>query len=123
MTALENLTALDPAYPDVAARLEQARMAQRRKALVDEMTALHQAGRWNAVVAAAGELARIDPDNSDPGGIVSDAQAKIREAELADRYAPALNHLDQEQWQQAADLPVLSSLGSSCVFGGGAAVG
>ena len=104
VTALENLTALDPAYPDVGARLEQARMAQRRKALVDEMTALHQAGRWNPVVAAARELARIDPDNSDPGGIVSDAQAKAREAELADRYAQALNHLDQEQWQQAADL-------------------
>jgi hypothetical protein len=104
VTALENLTALDPAYPDVGARLEQARMAQRRKALVDEMTALHQVGRWNAVVAAARELARIDPDNSDPGGIVSDAQAKIREAGLADRYAQALNHLDQEQWQHAADL-------------------
>ena len=104
VTALENLTALDPAYPDVGARLEQARMAQRRKALVDEMTALHQAGRWNAVVAAARELARIDPDNSDPGGIVSDAQAKIREAEPAVRYAQALNDLDQEHWQQAADL-------------------
>jgi serine/threonine protein kinase/tetratricopeptide (TPR) repeat protein len=104
VTALENLTTLDPANADVGARLEQARMAQRRKALMDEMTALHQAGRWNAVVAAARELARIDPDNSDPGGIVSDAQAKIREAELPDRYAQALNHLDQEQWQQAADL-------------------
>ena len=60
------------------------------------MTALHQAGRWQAVVAAAEQLARLDPDNPDPGGIVSDAQAKIREAELADRYAQALNHLDQE---------------------------
>ena len=87
LTALENLTA-----------------PQQRKALVDEMTALHQAGQWNAVVAAARELARIDPDDSDPGGIVSDARAKIREAELADRYAQALNHLDQEQWQQAAGL-------------------
>jgi tetratricopeptide (TPR) repeat protein len=104
VTALENLIALHPASPDVGARLEQARIAQRRKALVDEMTALHQAGRWNAVVAAARELARIDPDNSDPGGIVSAAQAKIREAELPDRYAQALNHLDQQQWQQAADL-------------------
>jgi len=104
VTALENLTALDPACPGVGARLEQARMAQRGKALVDEMTALHQAGRWNAVVAAARALARIDPDNSDPGGIVSDAQARIRETELADRYAQALNHLDQERWQQAVDL-------------------
>ncbi len=76
VTALENLTALDRTYPDAAARLEQARTAQRRKALVDEMTALHQAGRWDAVVAAAEELARMDPDNSDPGGIVSDAQAR-----------------------------------------------
>ena len=68
------------------------------------MTALHQAGRWDAVVAAAQQLARLDPDNPDPGGIVSDAQAKIREADLADRYAQALNELDQQQWQQAADL-------------------
>ena len=104
VTALENLTGLDPNYPDVAARLEQARIAQRCKALVDEMTALHQAGRWQAVVAAAEELARLDPDHPDPGGIVSDAQAKIREADLADRYAQALNHLDQEHWQQAAEL-------------------
>jgi serine/threonine protein kinase len=104
VTALEKLIGLDPANRNAGARLEQARMAQRRKALVDEMTALHQAGRWDAVVAAARELARIDPDNSDPGGIVSAAQAKIREAQLPDRYAQALNHLDQEQWQQAADL-------------------
>jgi serine/threonine protein kinase len=87
LTALENLTA-----------------PQQRKALVDEMTALHQAGQWNAVVAAARKLARIDADDSDPGGIVSDARAKIREAELADQYAQALHHLDQEQWQQAAGL-------------------
>ena len=38
VTALEDLTRLDPNFPDVAARLEQARIAQRRKALVDEMT-------------------------------------------------------------------------------------
>jgi tetratricopeptide (TPR) repeat protein len=104
VTALEKLTGLDPNYPDVAARLEQARIAQRRKALVDEMTALHQAGRWQAVVAAAEELARLDPDHPDPGGIVSDAQAKVRDADLGDRYAQALNHLDREHWQQAAEL-------------------
>ena len=56
------------------------------------------------MVAAAQELARLDPGNPDPGGIVSDAKAKIRDAELADRYAQAINHLDQEEWQQAADL-------------------
>ena len=104
VTALENLTDLDPAYPGAAARLEQARIAQRRKALIDDMTALHLAGQWEAVVAAAEELARLDPDNRDPGGIVSDAQSKLCEAKLADQYAQALNELDQEHWQEAADL-------------------
>ena len=101
VSALEELAALDPTYPDAAAHLEHARIAQRRRALVDEMTALHQAGRWDAVVAAAEELGHLDPDNPDPGGIVSDARAKIREADLAERYAQALNHLDQEHWQEA----------------------
>jgi len=104
VSALENLANLDPAHPDVGARLERARMAQRRKALVDEMTVLHQAGQWNGVVAAGRELARIDPGNPDPDGMVSDAQAKLGEDELANRYAQALNHLDDEQWQPAADL-------------------
>ena len=81
----------------VAARLEQAaRTAQRRKALVDEMTALHQAGQWDAVVAAAQELAGFDPEHPDPGGIVSDAKAKIRHADLAERYG--------QEWAQAAEL-------------------
>ena len=34
----------------------------------------------------------------------AEAQAKIRQADLADRYGQALNHLDQEHWQQAAEL-------------------
>ena len=104
VTALEHLSTLDPSYPEVAARLQQAQDAQRRKALVDDMTALHQAGQWEAVVAAGEELAEVDPENPDPGGIVSDAKAKIRDAELADRFAQAINHLDQEEWQQAVDL-------------------
>ena len=104
VTALENLASLDPAYPDIGARLEQARTAERRTALVNEMTALHQAGRWEAVVAAAQELAQLDPENPDPGGIVTAAQAKIRNAELAERYGQALNQLDEEHWQEAADL-------------------
>ncbi|MDH6247511.1 LpqN/LpqT family lipoprotein [Mycobacterium sp. OTB74] len=104
VTALENLAAIDPTHPEIGARLERARLAQRRKAVVDEMKALHQAGRWDAVTAAARELAQIDPDNADPGGIVCDARAQLRGAELSDRYAQALNHLDQEHWQQAADL-------------------
>jgi hypothetical protein len=107
VTALENLCAVDPAYRDAGARLEQARSARsvkQRRSLVDEMTALHQAGRWKEVVAAAEKLAQLDPDHPDPGGIVSDAQAKIRDAQLAEQYAQALNHLDQQHWQQAAEV-------------------
>ncbi|MFC7449405.1 CHAT domain-containing protein [Rhodococcus daqingensis] len=104
VSALEHLTALDPKHPDAASRLEHARIAQRCRSLVDEMTALHQARQWDAVVAAAQELAGLDPDNPDPDGIVSDAQAQIRDAQLADRYAQALNHLDEENWRQAAEL-------------------
>ena len=39
------------------------------------------------VLAAAEELAELDPDHPDPGGMVSDARAKLRDAELAARYA------------------------------------
>ena len=107
VTALENLCAVDPAYRDAGARLEQARSArsvEQRRSLVDEMTALHQAGRWKEVLAAAEKLAQLDPDHPDPGGIVSDAQAKIRDAQLAEQYAQALNHLDQQHWQQAVEV-------------------
>jgi lysophospholipase L1-like esterase len=107
VTALENLCAVDPAYEDAGARLEQARSARSVKQLrllVDEMTALHQAGRWKEVLAGAEKLAQLDPDHPDPGGIVSDAQAKIRDAQLAEQYAQALNHLDRQHWQQAAEM-------------------
>ena len=63
-------------------------MAQRRKALVDEMTVLHQAEQWEAVVTAAQQLAQLDPENPDPGGIVSDARVRgiavIRRSRRAD---------------------------------------
>ena len=107
VTALENLCALDPGYRDAGARLEHARAARsvkQRRSLVDEITALHQAGRWKEVLAAAEKLAHLDPDLPDPGGIVSDAQAKIRDAQLAEQYAQALNHLDQQHWQQAVEV-------------------
>jgi tetratricopeptide (TPR) repeat protein len=107
VTALENLCAVDPGYRDAGARLEQARSARlvkQRRSLVGEMTALHQAGRWKEVLAAAEKLAQLDPDHPDPVRIVSDAQAKIRDAQLAEQYAQALNHLDQQHWQQAAEV-------------------
>jgi outer membrane protein assembly factor BamD (BamD/ComL family) len=104
-TAISHYSSLS-GYRDAETRLhtcqqrqQEAEIAQRRQALIDEMTGLHQAGRWDAVLVAAQQLARLDPD-----GIVSDAEAKIRDAELADRYTQALNRLDQQEWRQAADL-------------------
>ena len=47
VAALENICAIDPAYRDAGARLQQARSAKRHRSLVEEVTALHQAGRWN----------------------------------------------------------------------------
>jgi ABC-type multidrug transport system ATPase subunit len=100
--ALVKLTALDPAYPDAGARLDQA-LAQRLRTQDDETTA-HQAGRWDADSAAARESDRHDLP-TDPRGFSTDAMmAKIGEAEILDRYAQALSHLDQENWQQAAEL-------------------
>ena len=107
VTALEKLCAVAPAYRDAGARLERARSARsvkQRGSLVDEMIALHRAGRWKAVLAVAEKLAQLDPDHPDPDGIVSDAQAKIGDAVLAEQYAQALNHLDQQHWRQAAEL-------------------
>jgi hypothetical protein len=122
VTALENLCAVDPAYRDAGARLGQARSARSVKQLrllVDEMTALHQAERWKEVLAAE-KLAQLDPDHPGPGGIVSDAQAKICDAQ----YAEALNHLDQQHWQQAAEVFTakvrFSGVGFSLAFFAGA---
>jgi Probable lipoprotein LpqN/CHAT domain len=82
-------------------RQEEAETAKRRPALIGEITALHQAGRWKEVLAAAEELCQLDPDNPDPGGMVSDARAKLREAELADRFAQGVDHLQQAHWKEA----------------------
>ena len=82
-------------------RQEEAETARRRPALIDEITALHQAGRWKEVLAAAEELCQLDPDNPDLGGMVSDARAKLRDAELADRFAQGVDHLQQAHWKEA----------------------
>ena len=103
-SALEKTCAIHPTYRGAGARLEQARSAQRLRTLVDEVTAVHQTGRWKDVLAAGDGLAELDPDHPDPGGIVSDAQAKLREAELAERYAQGVDHIRQQHWQQAVEV-------------------
>jgi hypothetical protein len=106
LTALEKICAVDPTYRDVGVRLEQTRSAKRLRALVDEVTALHQAGRWKEVVAAADDLARLDPDHPDPGGIVSDAQAKLREAaqRIADLQDKLREYAAAKNWQSVVEV-------------------
>ena len=104
VTALEKICAVDPTYQDAGVRLKQARSAQRLRTLVDEVTALHETGCWTDVLSAADELAQLDPDNPDPGGMISDARLKVREAELADRYGQGVSHLEQQLWAQAVEV-------------------
>jgi molecular chaperone DnaK (HSP70) len=72
-----------------------------RQLLVDEVTALHRSEKWQEVVAKADELARLDPGDPDPGGMVADARARLRQADLADRYARGVELLQKAQWRDA----------------------
>ena len=72
-----------------------------RQLLVDEVTALHRSEKWQEVVAKADELARLDPGDPDPGGMVADARARLRQADLANRYARGVELLQKAQWREA----------------------
>lgn len=72
-----------------------------KEILVNAVTLLHRSGKWHEVVAKADELARLDPGDPDPGGMVADAREKLRQADLADRYARGVDLLHQAQWKEA----------------------
>ena len=72
-----------------------------KEILVNAVTLLHRSGKWQEVVAKADELARLDPGDPDPGGMVADAREKVRQADLADRYARGVDLLHQAQWKEA----------------------
>ncbi|MGX9673699.1 LpqN/LpqT family lipoprotein [Mycobacterium sp. HM-7] len=72
-----------------------------KEVLVNAVTLLHRSGKWHEVVAKADELARLSPRDPDPGGMVADAREKLRQADLADRYARGVDLLHKAQWREA----------------------
>jgi tetratricopeptide (TPR) repeat protein len=104
IAALERIIHAKPDFRDAGPRLDQARMAQRREPLIEEINALARAGRWAAVLEAGEQLAGIDPSHADPDGTVTRARQALAEQELATRYGDALRHIDDRRWQAAAEL-------------------
>jgi ribosomal protein L7/L12 len=103
MSALQRIVAVEPDYRDAADQLKQARAAHRRESLIDEIRLLHEAGRWQAVVAAGDELAHLTSTTPDPDGMVTHARQRLDEADLDNRYRHAVSLLDGQQWNEAAD--------------------
>lgn len=72
-----------------------------RQVLVDEVTALHRSEKWKDVVAKADQLARLNPADPDPGGMVADARARLHQADLENRYARGVELLQKARWREA----------------------
>jgi parallel beta-helix repeat protein len=100
--ALERITAVDGTYQDATTRLERAQAEQRRQSLVDEITALHRARRWKAVIAAGDQLHQLDPTKPDPRGMLADARRQLADEDFAGRYAEGLRLLDAGDREPAA---------------------
>ena len=111
----DELAPLDPAAADPDGLATQARSALRAQSEATELEERYEQAReceengdWTTAIGRFGSLSgyrdadtRVhtcqqrqheadiakgsDPDNSDPGGIMTDSRAKIRDAELADR--------------------------------------
>jgi tetratricopeptide (TPR) repeat protein len=86
---LENIRTLDANYPDLTRRLQVAGTKRRVADLQSDIRTLAAAGQWAAVIAAGQELARLDPTQANPDGLVGQAQAELAEARrrrLAELY-------------------------------------
>jgi hypothetical protein len=81
---------------DLGNQLDRARREHRLAELRAEAKRLHQAKRWEAVVAVGAQLSALDPERSDPDGLISSAGAELEMAErsrlLAIRYQEAPAH-------------------------------
>ena len=73
--------------------------------LQSDIRTLAAAGQWAAVVAAGQELARLDPMQANPDGLVGRAQAELGEARrrrLAELYNRAGQAEAAGRWDEAA---------------------
>ena len=103
---LENIRSLDANYPDLARRLQVADAKRRVADLQSDIRTLAAAGQWAAVVAAGQELARLDPAQANPDGLVGRAQAELAEARrrrLAELYNRAGQAEAAGRWDEAAE--------------------
>jgi len=99
---LEQIVAVDPSFRDAQVRLGKANSQRRIANLLNDIRHLHSAGRWEAVVAAGAELAKLDATAGDPDGLVTDARAQLAETEVAQRYAAGIRQLDDGSPAEAA---------------------
>ncbi len=69
--------AADPPHPGVQEKLDRCRREQEVHALQGELREHAAAEDWQAVVAVADELERLDPGSGDPDGLASAARAQL----------------------------------------------
>ncbi len=99
--AIDSADSVDTAEAVEPKVVDTQPMLTPKEVLVNAVTLLHRSGKWQEVVAKADELARLDPGDPDPGGLVADAREKLRQADLADRYARGVDLLHKAQWKDA----------------------
>jgi tetratricopeptide (TPR) repeat protein len=101
--AVDNLKALDALQPsdEVKDRLAEAQLRLRITELQNDVRALANTGNWKAVLAADGELARLDPQAGDLDGLATKARAELLDADLAASYAKGVEQLDEHDWAGA----------------------
>ncbi|MFF1713957.1 CHAT domain-containing protein [Streptomyces sp. NPDC058268] len=108
---LEAVVATEADYRDARSLLDQARTEQLCARLREEITTLHRAGQWQAVLAAAEQLNQHTPQNTarapDPEleAIVKAAreaaETSNRDQALKSHYRQALDHIEEGRWQEA----------------------
>ncbi|MGA5508994.1 CHAT domain-containing protein [Streptomyces umbrinus] len=108
---LEAVVASEADYRDARSLLDQARAEQVRARLCEEITTLHRAERWQAVLAAAerlnqhtlqGAALALDPELEVMVEAAREsAESTDREQALKGHYRQALENIEADRWQEA----------------------
>ena len=103
--ALEELEQRSQGYKDVSTRLSLVRKQTRLAALYADAQSLSGAGKFRAVVEIFDEIKSLDPQFSDPHGLLQTAQKGLkneeRQEQLRTVYSRALQEIGQERWKDA----------------------
>ncbi len=90
VTALEGILALDKTDREAAARLRAARQRKELAGLAAEARQLHQAGKWEAVIAVFERIRAGDSAYPDPEGLLVSAQEGLAREQQEQRSGGAL---------------------------------